>query len=173
MLRKIHFYGDPVLEAKCETVPEAEFGSAELKQLIDDMFETMYHAEGVGLAAPQVGERKRVFIVDTSAGEDQSKRLVLVNPEIVEQQGEQLGEEGCLSVPGFREKIRRAFRVKAVARDIEGRPFEVDAEELLARAILHENDHLEGVLFLDHLSALKREMIKRKIAKLRKKGEWD
>lgn len=173
MVRKIVLYGDPVLESVSEPVAEEEFGSSELKQLVDDMFETMYEAKGVGLAAPQVGISKRLFIVDASVGENESERFVLVNPEIVETSGEQIGEEGCLSIPGFRENIRRPNKVKARARDADGNEFEVEGEELLARAVLHENDHLDGVLFLKHLSPLKRELIKRKIRNLRKKGEWD
>ncbi len=173
MIRKIHLYGDPVLERESAPVSEEEFGSAELKQLVDDMFDTMYDAQGVGLAAPQVGVSKRVFIVDTNVGDEEGTRQAFINPEIVEQTGEQLGEEGCLSIPGFREKVMRANEVKARARDVAGNEVEVDADDLLARAILHEYDHLDGVLFLKHLSPLKRSLIQRKIAKLRKKGEWD
>ena len=176
MLRKIVLYGEPVLETPAEPVTEQEFGTAELQALVDDMFETMYEAKGVGLAAPQVGESKRLFIVDTTVtdedGETGEKR-VLINPEIVETSGEQLGEEGCLSIPGFREKVRRPYKVKVRARDVSGATFEMDGKDLMARAVLHENDHLDGVLFLKHLSALKRNLIKRKIEKLRKKGEWE
>lgn len=173
MLRKILLYGDPVLETPCDPVDEAELDSPELKQLIDDMFETMYEAKGVGLAAPQVGESKRLFVVDCSSGEDEAEKLVLINPEIVETKGEQVGEEGCLSIPGFRADVSRPYRVKARAWTLDGQVVEIEGEELLARAILHENDHLDGVLFLKHLSTLKREMIKRKIKTLRKRGEWD
>ena len=173
MVREIKLYGDPVLEVDCDPVAEAEFGQDELKQLVDDMFETMYEAKGVGLAAPQVGIKKRLFIVDVTSGEEPGQKLVLINPEIVETEGEQVGEEGCLSIPGFRADVKRAFKTKARARDVEGREFEVSGEELLSRAILHENDHLNGVLFLRHLSTLKRATIIRKIKSLRKKGEWD
>ncbi|MBI1353536.1 MAG: peptide deformylase [Acidobacteria bacterium] len=173
MVRKIRLYGDPVLETPCAPIPEEELGTPELKQLVDDMFETMYQAKGVGLAAPQIGEAKRLFIVDCSAGEEPEERIVLINPEILETKGEQVGEEGCLSIPGFRDNVRRPYRVKARAWTPDGEVIEVEGEELLARAILHENDHLNGVLFLKHLSTLKREMIKRKIKALRKKGEWD
>ncbi len=173
MLRKIHLFGDPVLETNCDPVAEDEFGTPELKKLVDDMFETMEDAQGVGLAAPQIGETKRLFVVDVTGGEDRTQRKVLINPEIVDTSGDQLGEEGCLSIPGFREKVRRPFRVTAKARDAEGEEFEIDGEELMARAILHENDHLNGVLFLRHLSPLKRNLIQRKIQKLRKKGEWE
>jgi peptide deformylase len=173
MLRKIHLYGDPVLETNCDPISDEEFGTPELNRLVEDMFETMEDSQGVGLAAPQIGESKRLFVVDVSGGEDRSQRRVLINPEIVETHGEQFGEEGCLSIPGFREKVRRPFRVKAKAKDADGNEYELQGEDLLARAILHENDHINGILFLQHLSALKRSLIQRKIQKLRKKGEWD
>ncbi len=171
MIRRIVKYGDPVLETPCEQV--TEFDTAELQQLVADMFETMYTAEGVGLAAPQVGLSKRLTVIDCSCGQEETQKLVLINPEIVSTEGEQIGEEGCLSIPGFREPVKRPLRVTARAQDVKGEWFEVSGEELLARAILHENDHLNGVLFLEHLSPLKRQMIKRKIRNLRKKGEWD
>jgi len=173
MMREIRLYGDPVLEVECAPVGEEEFGSKELRTLVDDMFETMYEAKGVGLAAPQIGIKKRLFIVDVSCGEEPDEKLVVINPEVVETHGEQVGEEGCLSIPGFRENVKRPFEAKVRARNAEGDSIEIEGEELLARALLHENDHLDGVLFLRHLSALKREMIKRKIKTLRKKGEWD
>jgi len=173
MKREIRLYGDPVLERECAPVAEEEFGSDELKTLVDDMFETMYEAQGVGLAAPQIGIEKRLFIVDTSCGEEPESKLVVINPEVVETKGEQVGEEGCLSIPGFRENVKRPFEAKVRARNVEGDTVEIEGDELLARALLHENDHLNGVLFLRHLSTLKREMIKRKIKTLRKKGEWD
>jgi peptide deformylase len=174
MLRKILLYGEPDLETPCEPVAESEFGTPELEKLVADMFETMYQFKGVGLAAPQVGELKRLFIVDTTFSEEgEGEKRVLINPEVLETSGEQLGEEGCLSIPGFREKVRRPYKVKVRARDVSGDSFELDGKDLLARAVLHENDHLDGVLFLKHLSALKRNLIKRKIEKLRKKGEWE
>jgi peptide deformylase len=171
MIRNILKYGDPVLETPSD--PVEEFDTPELKQLIADMFETMYDAKGVGLAAPQIGLSKRLTVIDCSAGEDEKEKIVLINPQIVETDGEQVGEEGCLSIPGFRENVKRPFRVKARAQDAKGEWYEVEGEDLLARAICHENDHLNGVLFLQHISALKRELIKRKIRKLRQKGEWD
>ncbi|MCB1021575.1 MAG: peptide deformylase [Acidobacteria bacterium] len=176
MQRKILLYGDPVLETNCDPVAESEFGTPELATLVSDMFETMYEAKGVGLAAPQIGELKRVFIVDTTVADDDGvsgEKRVLINPEILTTGGEQLGEEGCLSIPGFREKVRRPAKVRVRARDEKGQSFEMDGRDLMARAILHENDHLDGVLFLKHLTALKRNLIKRKIEKLRKKGEWE
>lgn len=171
MIRKIVKYGDPVLETPCD--PVEEFKTPELEKLIADMFETMYDAKGVGLAAPQIGLSKRLTVIDCSCGEDEDEKLVLINPRIVAAEGEQVGEEGCLSIPGFREDVKRPLRVKVHAQDTQGDWIEVEGEELVARAICHENDHLNGILFLQHISSLKRELIKRKIRKLRKKGEWD
>ena len=173
MLRKIVKYGDPVLETVCEPVPESEFGSPELLALVEDMFQTMYDARGVGLAAPQIGIPRRLTVVDCTGGEEAGDQHVLINPEIVSEEGEQVGEEGCLSIPGFQEKVARPARVRTRARTADGEWFEIEADQLLARAICHENDHLNGILFLKHISRLKREMIKRKIRGLRKRGEWD
>jgi peptide deformylase len=159
-----------VLETPCAKV--ANFGSKELKTLVFDMFETMYANKGVGLAAPQVGVLQQVTVIDTSGGEVDEERLVLINPEIVHLDGQQLGEEGCLSIPGFREDVRRAMTAKVRAFDVAGNGFEVTGEELLARAMQHEIDHLHGILFLKHLSPLKRDLIRRKISKLVKAGEW-
>lgn len=170
MVLKVVKYGDPVLEQKTE--PVTEFGTPELQKLVDDMFDTMYAAKGVGLAAPQIGVSKQVTVIDISAGEEGGEKLVLINPEIVERSGSQLGEEGCLSIPGFREDVKRAMRVKVKAQDVNGDTQELDAEELLSRAMQHEIDHLHGVLFLSHLSPLKRDLIRRKIRKLQKAGEW-
>ncbi|MBL8240253.1 MAG: peptide deformylase [Bryobacterales bacterium] len=170
MVLGIRKYGDPVLETPCEKV--VQFATADLKNLVFDMFETMYANKGVGLAAPQVGVLQQVTVIDTSAGEDPDARLVLINPEIVGLEGQQLGEEGCLSIPGFREDVRRAMTARVKAFDVEGKEFEVSGEELLARAMQHEIDHLHGILFLKHLSPLKRDLIRRKISKLVKAGEW-
>ena len=171
MIRKIVKYGDPVLETPCDSV--TEFDTPELRQLIADMFETMRDATGVGLAAPQTGLSQRLTVIDCSAGEDEDEKLVLINPEITSTEGEQIGEEGCLSVPGFREQVKRALKATARAQNVKGEWFEVTGEELLARAMLHEIDHLNGILFFQHVSRLKREIIKRKIRRLRRKGEWD
>ena len=171
MLQKIFKYGDPVLETVCD--PVTEFDTAELEQLVDDMFETMYDAKGVGLAAPQIGLLKRLTVIDPTGGEEEGHQLVLINPEIVSTEGEQVGEEGCLSIPGFRENVKRAFAVNIRSQDEKGEWFEMTSEELLSRAILHENDHLNGILFLRHISRLKREIILRKIRKLKRNGEWD
>ncbi|MFL6417541.1 MAG: peptide deformylase [Bryobacteraceae bacterium] len=171
MVRKIVKYGDPVLEHQAEKV--SEFGTEELNELIADMWETMYSAKGVGLAAPQVGISKQVSVIDVSVGEDESKRIVIINPEVTSKQGKQTGEEGCLSIPGFRELVTRANQVTVKAHNANGEPIEIAGEELQARALLHEIDHLHGILFLNHVSALKRDIIKRKIRKLQKAGEWD
>jgi peptide deformylase len=170
MVRKILKYGEPMLEKKAETV--AEFDTPELKELIADMWETMYAAKGVGLAAPQIGVSKRISVIDVSVGEDESKKIVIVNPEITLREGKQTGEEGCLSIPGFREPVTRANKVSVRAQDASGALVELTGEVLLARAFEHEIDHLNGVLFINHLSALKRDIIRRKIKKLQKAGEW-
>jgi peptide deformylase len=170
MILRIRKYGDPVLETRAE--PVTEFNS-ELRQLAEDMIETMYANKGIGLAAPQVGVSRRLAVIDPSAGEEEQARLVLVNPEILVKEGVQIGEEGCLSIPGFREDVKRAYRVRLRAQDLDGNFFETEGEELLARAMQHEIDHLDGILFLQHLSLLKRDLIKRKIRKLVKAGEWD
>lgn len=170
MIYRICKYGEPVLETPGERV--TEFDTAELNQLVADMFETMYANKGVGLAAPQIGLSKRVTVIDCSFGEDETQKLVLINPELVRKEGTQVGEEGCLSIPGFREDVRRAKVAVVRARDAKGQAVEVRGEDLLARALQHEIDHLNGILFIKHLSALKRDLIRRKIRKLAKAGEW-
>jgi peptide deformylase len=170
MVRTILKYGEPVLEEMAEAV--TEFDTAELHELITDMFETMYAAKGVGLAAPQIGLGKRISVIDISVGEDETKKIVIINPEITSREGKQTGEEGCLSLPGFRELVTRANKVMVRAQNEKGETFELCGEELLARALEHEIDHLNGVLFINHLSALKRDIIRRKIRKLQKAGEW-
>lgn len=171
MVRKIVKYGQAVLEKPAK--PVTEFGSPKLKELIADMFETMYAAKGVGLAAPQIGVSQRVSVIDTSVGEDEAQRIVIINPEISFREGSQTGEEGCLSIPGFREPVTRSNKVVVKAVNEKGEPVQFEGEELLARAFEHEIDHLDGILFITHLSALKRDMIRRKIKKLQKAGEWD
>ncbi len=170
MVLNIVKYGDSILETEC--APITNFGSPELQKLVDDMFETMYAARGVGLAAPQINVGQQLTVIDTTSGEDPSAKLVLINPKIVKREGQQIGEEGCLSIPGFREDVRRAAQVTVRAQNVEGKEFEVSGEELLARALQHEIDHLHGILFLNHLSPLKRDLIRRKIKKLQKAGEW-
>ena len=162
-------YGEPVLETVAR--PVTDFGK-ELAQLVDNMFETMYFAKGVGLAAPQVNMSWRLTVIDVSSGQNADDKLVLVNPQIVKLEGSQVGEEGCLSIPGFREQVRRAQKAIVRAQNVKGDFFDITGEELLARAMQHEIDHLNGVLFIQHLSLLKRDLIKRKIKKLQKAGEW-
>lgn len=171
MVYPIVKYGQPVLERRGEDI--VEFGTPELQQLIEDMFESMYAARGVGLAAPQIGVGKRVAVIDISSGEDAAQRIVLINPEIVKTEGSQKSEEGCLSLPTFREQVARPHRVTVRAQDATGKPFELTGEDLLARAFLHETDHLNGKLYISHVSALKRDLIRRRIRKLQKAGEWE
>jgi peptide deformylase len=132
----------------------------------------MYAARGVGLAAPQIGISKRIAVIDTSAGENPADRLVCINPEILKVEGRQVGEEGCLSIPGFREQVKRGKRVTIRAQNVKGELFEKTGEDLLARAFQHETDHLMGKLYIAHVSALKRDLIRRKIRKLERAGEW-
>jgi peptide deformylase len=126
----------------------------------------------VGLAAPQIGFSRRIAVIDVSNGEDPNSKIVLINPEIVKVDGAQTSEEGCLSVPGFREQVTRGKRVTVKAQNVKGEWFEMSGEDLLARAFLHETDHLNGTLYITHVSVLKRDLIKRKIRKLAKAGEW-
>jgi peptide deformylase len=169
-LLKIVHYPEPVLLTVGK--PVAEF-DAELKKLIEDMFETMYQAGGVGLAAPQVGESKRLFVMDCSGGEDASQKIALINPQIIAQEGEQTGDEGCLSFPGLYTKVQRELRVIVRAQNVNGETFELDGTDLTARCVLHETDHCDGIVFLDRMTVLKREMAKRKIKRLQKTGKWD
>jgi peptide deformylase len=136
------------------------------------MFESMYEAKGVGLAAPQIGISKRLAVIDVTFKENPREKLVLANPEIIHTEGKQTQSEGCLSIPDFRENVTRANIVTIRAQDVNGKWYEKTGEELLARAFLHETDHLNGKLYISHLSALKRDLIKRKIRKLVKTGEW-
>ena len=170
MVYPIVKYGDPVLEKEAETI--TVFDTDELHKFIEDMFESMYAAKGVGLAAPQIGVSKKIAVIDVSNGENPDDKLVLINPHIVHVEGKQVGEEGCLSIPGFREQVRRGKRVQARAQNAQGETFEVTGEDLLARALLHETDHLHGRLYISHISALKRDLIRRKVRKLVKAGEW-
>jgi len=162
-------YGDPVLEKPAK--PVAKF-DAELEELAEDMFATMYAAQGIGLAAPQIGKSIRIAVVDVTGGKNAEAKIVLVNPEVTHGEGEKREEEGCLSIPGFRGYVVRPHFVTVRAQNLKGEMFEIRGEDLLARAFCHEIDHLNGVLFLQHLSMLKRDLIKRKIKKLKKQGEW-
>lgn len=169
MIYPIVKYGDPVLEKPAEPVTVFD---DELRKLVEDMFESMYEAHGVGLAAPQIGISKQLAVIDVTFKENPGEKLVLVNPKIIHVEGKQVGQEGCLSLPDFREKVTRGNRVTVRAQDVDGKFFEKTGEGLLARAFLHETDHLSGKLFIGHISALKRDMIKRKIRKMVKAGEW-
>src|SRR5215813_7719823 len=169
MIYPIVKYGDPVLERKAELITDFD---DDLKKLVEDMFESMYAAHGVGLAAPQIGISKRLAVIDVTFKEDPDAKLVLANPEIIHAEGKQSQSEGCLSIPDFREPLTRANKVTVRAQDINGNWYEKTGEELLARAFLHETDHLNGKLYISHLSALKRDLMKRKIKKLMKAGEW-
>src|SRR5271167_3049518 len=169
MVYPIVKYGDPVLEKP--SAPITKFDD-ELRKLADDMFESMYAAHGVGLAAPQIGISQRIAVIDVTFKEDPEAQIVLVNPEIIHVEGRVTSNEGCLSLPEFREKVTRPRKVTARAQNLKGETFEVTGEELLARALLHETDHLNGKLYINHISALKRDLIKRKVRKLTKMGEW-
>ena len=169
MIYPIVKYGDPALERTAAPVTAFD---AELRKLIEDMFESMYAAHGVGLAAPQIGISKRIAVIDVTFKEEPAEKIVLINPEIIHKEGHQRSNEGCLSLPEFREKVARPNRVTVRAQDVHGKTFERTGEELLARAFLHETDHLNGKLFIHHISALKRDLIKRRIRKLAKAGEW-
>jgi peptide deformylase len=169
MIYPIVKFGNPVLDKPAEKVTVFD---EELKKLIDDMFESMYAAHGVGLAAPQIGIPRRIAVVDVTFQEDSRAKLVLVNPEIIHSEGKHTQSEGCLSIPDFRENVKRALKVTIRAQDVHGKFFEKTGEELLARAFQHETDHLNGKLYISHISALKRDLIKRKIRKLVKAGEW-
>ena len=164
-------FGNPVLEREADDVNE--FNTPELDQFIEEMFESMYAAKGVGLAAPQIGVGRKIAVIDCSNGENPEEKLVLINPKIIKTEGRQEGEEGCLSIPGFREQVRRAKRVTVQARNLKGEEFEMTGEDLLARAFLHETDHLYGKLYISHISALKRDLMKRKIKKKQRAGDWD
>lgn len=157
-------YPDPRLRTKAEKVVEVDDS---VRVLVEDMFDTMYQAPGIGLAATQVDVHKRIITIDVS--EDKSQPLCLINPQILESNGVEKSEEGCLSVPGIYESVKRAEKIKVSALDKEGKPFEMNADDLLAVCIQHEMDHLEGKLFVDYLSEMKRQRIRKKMDKLRQK----
>lgn len=162
-------YGDPVLERPGESVTEFD---AKLKRLVSNMFETMYSARGVGLAAPQVGVSKRLFVMDCSGGHDPEARIALINPVVLNVEGEQTGDEGCLSFPGIFFPVKRSLRAVVRAQDINGEEFEFDGLDLEARCMLHETDHCDGIVFIDRTTSLKRELVRRKIRRLEKQGRW-
>ena len=169
---KIVHYPEPVLLTVGKPVGEDEFGE-NLQKIVEDMFETMYSAQGVGLAAPQVGISKRFFVMDIPTEEGESNKIALINPEIITQEGEQYGDEGCLSFPGIYTKVRREVRTVVRYQDVFGNLQELDCTDLSARCVLHETDHCDGIIFLDRMTSLKRELAKRKIKKLQKTGKWD
>ncbi len=159
----IRTYPDPVLRVRCSEIDAFDAG---LRRLAGDMIETMYAAPGVGLAAPQIGVEQRLAVVDISVGKERAALKVLVNPEIVEEGGREVDTEGCLSIPDLTEKVARPTMVKVVAQDLEGSTVEIEAEDFEARAICHEVDHLNGVLFIDHLRGLRRDRVRRQLKKL-------
>ena len=169
MIYPIVKFGNPVLEKPAEKVTVFD---EELKKLVEDMFESMYAARGVGLAAPQIGISQRIAVVDVTFKEDPDAKLVLINPEVIHKEGRHSQSEGCLSIPDFRENVSRAHVATIRAQDLTGKVFEKTGDDLLARAFQHETDHLNGKLYISHISALKRDLIKRKIRKLVKAGEW-
>jgi peptide deformylase len=169
MVLKIVKYPEPVLEQPGEPVTEFD---DDLRKFVADMFETMYASQGIGLAAQQVGIPKRITVIDLSQGKDPAQKLVLVNPEVISHEGRQYEEEGCLSFPEIREKVVRSAKVRIRAQDENGKWFEMDGEELLARAFQHEIDHLDGILFIFRMSPLKRNLSLRKIRKMQREGTW-
>ena len=169
MIRPILRYGDRGLSVSAGPVTRFD---DELRRLIDDMTETMYAAPGIGLAATQIGVPLRVFVVDLSVGKKNGDLITMVNPEFLERDGMQIEEEGCLSVPGFNASVVRPSRIVIKGQDRDGGERQVDGTGLLARAFQHDMDHLDGMLFVDRLRGIKRDMIVRKIAKLRREGKW-
>lgn len=168
-LLEIVKYGDAVLERPGEHVEEFD---EDLKRLVADMFETMYAARGVGLAAPQVGVSRRLFVMDCSGGGDPSARVALINPVVLRVEGEQTGDEGCLSFPGIYFPVKRSLRAVVRAHDVNGEEFEYDGLDLEARCMLHETDHCDGIVFIDRTTPLKRELVRRKIKRMRRQGRW-
>ncbi len=169
MIRPILRLGDSVLTAPARPVAAI---TPDIQALVDDMIETMYAAPGVGLAAPQIGQSLRIFVIDLSVGRDPKGVIVMVNPEFVEREGMQLEEEGCLSLPGFTSTVARPKRVVVKGLGRDGEPHRVEGTGLLARALQHEMDHLDGCLFVDRLRGISRDLIVRKVKKLAKAGKW-
>jgi peptide deformylase len=169
MLRPILKFGDEVLHAPALLV---EAITPDVERIVDDMIETMYAAPGIGLAAPQIGVARRIFVVDLSLGHDRDALLVMINPEFVERDGMQLEEEGCLSLPGFNATVARPARAVVKALDRRGQEYQREGTGLLARAFQHEMDHLDGTLFVDRLRGIKRDLIVKKIKKMARAGKW-
>jgi peptide deformylase len=169
MILDVVKYGDPILTKRAEKVIEFD---EKLRKLVDDMFETMYGAPGVGLAAPQVGVLQRLFVMDCSSGKDKKQKVALINPVIETEEGEQIGDEGCLSFPGIYLEVKRPQRIVVRALDTDGSEITLDVMDLQARCVSHETDHLDGELFISYISPLKRDLTKRKIKKRIKQGDW-
>jgi peptide deformylase len=163
-VRRIVRYGEPVLREMCEPVDKID---DEVRELVQDMFDTLRNARGLGLAAPQVGVNLRVFIIDLSQVDFDAEPLIVINPEIINKQGSESGEEGCLSFPGLFFEVERAEQVTLDYHDLDGNPKRLEASGLAARAIQHEYDHLNGKLFIDYLSATKRDLISGRLKKLK------
>lgn len=163
-------YGDPILQQEGEEITNID---GQLAEFIGNMFETMYDAKGVGLAAPQVALSKKFFVMDVSAGKESKERIVCINPQIVDTKGKVVNEEGCLSFPGIYFEVERPEIITVQAIDVNGKEFTFEASGLAARCVLHENDHLEGKVFIEYLSPLKRDLLKRKIKKKIKLGDWE
>jgi peptide deformylase len=170
MIRDIVLYPDKRLETLC--APVEEFDTGDLQQLVADLFESMYFHGGVGLAAPQIGIMKQAAVIDPSLGRDSSQRIILINPIITELRGTQYVEEGCLSFPGFTEKVARSMSVTVNAKDPTGEAVHLQSDALLARAFQHEIDHLNGIVFIRRMSSLKRELIRRRIHRRIHTGDW-
>jgi peptide deformylase len=170
MTLKIVKYGDPVLQKEGEDITNID---GALAQFIAEMFDTMYSAKGVGLAAPQVALSKKLFVMDVSGGKDKQDKLVVINPQIVETKGSIVSEEGCLSFPGIYFEVERPEIVTVQAIDINGKEYTFEVNGLAARCVLHEKEHIDGHVFIEHLSPLKRDLIKRKIKKKIKLGDWE
>lgn len=168
-IRRIVKYGDPVLGTPTRPVERID---GEIRTLVQDMIETMYAAPGVGLAANQVGVGVRVAVIDVTAGQEPGRLIVLINPAVIEQEGRQVEEEGCLSIPGFTEFLTRPARAVVRALDLEGREFTMEGRELLARAFCHETDHLDGKLFIDRLGGIKRQLITKKVRRAADAGDF-
>jgi peptide deformylase len=169
MIVPILKYGAPELRATSEKI---DAFSGELEKIVQNLFDTMYGSPGIGLAAAQIGLNLQLATIDLSVGEDASKRIVLCNPEIISVEGEQKSDEGCLSIPDFTDTVTRPLKITVRGLDLHGEEFTIDAEGLMARCLSHEIDHMNGVLFIDHLSSLKRTLIRNKIKKMAKAGEW-
>lgn len=169
---KLHIvkFGDPVLQQEGEEITNID---GQLAGFIESMFETMYDAHGVGLAAPQVALSKKLFVMDVSAGKESKDRIVCINPQIVETRGKVVNEEGCLSFPGIYFEVERPEIITVSAIDLNGKEFTFEASGLAARCVLHEQDHINGKVFIEYLNPIKRDLMKKKIKKRIKAGDWD